>query len=255
MSYSAEATFKTKAGLIFPGFLCKQVAEMREKLFSDYGLSPVQVVEAASFSMAMVVRYALGLTADGGKTSIIANDTLSGWVALATLRHLINAGAAGRVILTSDPASAGSENLQVQLRPLQRLGAEVLHLAGLDLQPVMENTHNLILGTFDPETNQNHQMADLIDALNEHQVPIHCIEAPPGIQPDSGKAGPCPLYASSTLSLGAPLEGLFGGSDYVGRHYLCDISISSELYAEAGFDLCGLFAEQPVIQIYPGKEG
>jgi hypothetical protein len=53
------------------------------------------------------------------------------------------------------------------------------------------------------------------------------------------------------LSLGAPLKGLNPGKNYVGRHYLCDISFSHAIYQKHGGDLSGFFSDQPVIQIYP----
>jgi hypothetical protein len=59
------------------------------------------------------------------------------------------------------------------------------------------------------------------------------------------------LFASSTLSLGLPLAGLSGGRDRVGRHYVCDVSFSKEIFARAGVAWTPLFAEQPVVQIFP----
>ena len=89
-----------------------------------------------------------------------------------------------------------------------------------------------------------------VKVLNECQTPVHSVDAPLGINVDSGAPGADPLYSSSTLSLGVPFVGLADGNEYVGRHYVCDISATRALYTQdSGDDLGWLFAEQPVTQI------
>ncbi len=254
-----ENIFRNKGGIKFPSFDPEILERCKTKLW-EIGVTPEQVCEAASYSMAMVVRYALGLTGQDSRVAVLACDTLSGWVALATARHLINSGATAEIIVP--PAGVKlSSHFERQLKPLRTMRASFHDVSALTsseplqaelLQQIVSSCHNLIWGTFGAE-NQD-WVPTFVERLNDLSTPVHCIECPPGIDPSSGKKLPEPLYASSTLSLGAPLSGLFNGSDCAGRHYLCDVSFTSEIYSDAGFDLSPLFAEQPVVQIFPEKE-
>ncbi|MBX7138587.1 MAG: hypothetical protein K1X83_11455 [Oligoflexia bacterium] len=255
MGYHQDPIFKTEQGLKFPGFSLAQLSAMRKAVELEYGLISPQLSEAASYSLAMVVRYALGLTAQDGFVGALAGDSFAGQVALATLRHLINSGAQG-VVLLPRPHAALSPEVEMQLKPLRRLGVRIHEfdfsesaLGGV--VEVVQNCHNVMCGLHCAAGLKPSDQDLLIDALNELSTPVHCIDCPPGVDPDSGKAQGSPLYASSTLSVGAPLAGLYFGSDFVGRHYLCDMSISAELYTANGFDISALFAEQPVLRIMP----
>ena len=252
MNSGSIAQFKTKQGLQITGLSAQQYSELWQTLLDHYGLHPSQLAEACSYSMAMVVRYALGLTAHAGKVITLAANRPAGWVALATMRHLVTAGADGIVVL--EHAQPPEGELARQLFTLERLGIPVIALDDLlsdDPNRFLESCHNIICGWYDRESQPSESVAKFIDIVNEAATPIHSIEAPLGIDPTSGGKGPVPLYASSTLSLGAPLSGLHAANDLVGRHYLCDISCPRELYEKYGSDLTQVFAEQPVVQISP----
>jgi NAD(P)H-hydrate repair Nnr-like enzyme with NAD(P)H-hydrate epimerase domain len=252
MNSPSSPHFKTKQGLQITGLSAPQYAEMWQSLLDHYGLHPTQLVEASSYSMAMVVRYALGLTADEGKVITLAANRPAGWVALATMRHLVTAGADGIVVLdTSDPSEG---ELARQLFTLERLGIPVVALDDLladDPNRFFESCHNVICGWYNRESQPTASVSRLVDMLNEASTPVHTIEAPLGMDPTTGAMGSVPLYASSTLSLGAPFSGLHAANDLVGRHYLCDISCPRELYEKYGLDITKAFAEQPVVQISP----
>jgi hypothetical protein len=247
--------FKTKGGFTFAGMAPSTLSAVRAELVKTVGVLPGQICEAASYSMAMVVRYALGLTAAGGKVCAIVNDTLSGWIALATLRHLAIAGTEPNIVFVIDPAFPGSQDLNLQLQPFEHLGVNTW-VWSAEARPAIERMlgqcHNALCGLFDIEGKME-APDELVGVMNELRTPIHAVEAPVGISAEDGKPGKCPLFASSTLSLGAPLAGLWAASDYVGRHYVCDISILPAMYKKAGADLSSLFAEQPVVQIFPEK--
>ncbi|MBN8549153.1 MAG: hypothetical protein J0M12_07570 [Deltaproteobacteria bacterium] len=249
------ADFKTKAGALFSGFSSASIAQMHKELAEEFCLTKDVVAEAASYSMAMVVRFALGLSASGGKVCSIAKDTLAGYVALATIRHLVNAGAQAQVLLLLDPGVAVSQELTNQVTALEKLGVMLPDPESADemdaFTQFLKDSHNIIFGIYNPGASSDEFITAISELLNEERTPVHCIEAPPGLNVDTGLAEPGALYASSTLSLGAPLKGLNKGKDFVGRHYVCDISFARSTYAKHGSDLTGLFAEQPVQQIYP----
>lgn len=248
---SENQYFKTKSGVQFSGVSSQDLARMHGEL-SELGINRFQITEAASYSLAMVVRYALGLSATDGKVCAIVSDCLAGLTTLATLRHLVNAGANGILFSLKDPASY-SEEFRAALKPLAGMGISLevcgSVAAGSRANEVISTSHNVICGLYGG-VEDNQKLLEVINILNEVQTPIHVVESPLGIDPDSGEKQN-PLFASSTLSLGAPLNGLNPADDCVGRHYLCDISLTKEIYSRSGDDLSKLFAEQPVTQISP----
>jgi NAD(P)H-hydrate repair Nnr-like enzyme with NAD(P)H-hydrate epimerase domain len=251
-----EHTFQTKQGVQFNGASSAQVNALISDLNASFGISPAQTIEAASYSMAMVVRFALGLSAAGGQVCAVARDSMAGCVALATVRHLVNAGAKAQALVLLDDPNSASLEIQRQVTTLRHLGVQIPNLDSANeidaFTQFLGEAHNVLFGTFGGTQSGDEFVQGLTELLNEERTPVHCIEAPAGIDPDTGKAGPVPLYASSTLSLGIPYSGLYEGRDFVGRHYLCDISASAGLYEKhACTPLNGLFSDQPVIQIYP----
>lgn len=254
---STISDFKTKAGLPVPGIGSEQAARLHQELRTTLHMSDAAITEAASYSMAMVVRFALGLSASGGKVCAIAKDSLAGWVALATIRHLVNAGVEAQVLVVPEETGLSLEAGR-QIDALRALGVALPDAGSGDAMDeftaFLGQAHNILMGAYVPGNSPEEFLLGICDVLNEDRIPVHCVECPPGLDADSGIALPKALYASSTLSLGAPLRGLNPGKEYVGRHYVCDISFSQALYASVGADLRQLFSEQPVVQIYPRSE-
>lgn len=246
--------FQTKTGIQIPGISSADLLRLRGALVSELGITMPQIVEAASYSMAMVVRFALGLSAMDGKVACIFDDTLTGWITLATVRHLINAGSSAELIFIGDEKTP-SPDLELQVAPLNAMGQSMTVWRNSSeneaISALLGTCHNSLCGYFELGRPIKPFEKEINELLNELATPIYAIECPPGVDSDTGKSQGSPLYASCTLSLGAPLQGLGKKSDYVGRHYLCDISLTKTLYQTADMDLCPVFAEQPVQQILP----
>jgi NAD(P)H-hydrate repair Nnr-like enzyme with NAD(P)H-hydrate epimerase domain len=253
--------FYTRDGRKVPGLSQEAIGRLRAQVQEEYGITPLQMIEASSFSYAMVVRFALGLSAEGGRTIAVIGDTFPGWVTLATLRHLINGGAHGCVFLVGElggDISHFSPEAQHQLRYLAQAGVEIKflpqNLPPHPLHDALKNAHNVLCGL---STESTDDLSFLVDCLNETSVPIHSTEMPLGVNRDTGAPSASPLFSSSTLSLGVPLVGLLNASDYAGRHYVCDISLPRSLTNQAVRDFPILFADQPVQQLFweePGSE-
>lgn len=295
---SATDAFITKDNLPVRSISLEQQQRLFSQLTSEFGISQLQMVEAGAFSLAMVVRFALGLSAEGGASIGVINDSLAGAIAVAGIRHLTNSGAQSAIFIVSDTVSsdtvitcaatitctANTESdvngsvaantsrdatssdalqslsplLRQQLIPLIRSGLDVYFLSPTlpphPLHELLPLAHNVIVGfgASDPiQPIDTSKMGFLIEALNDAMAPIHCIDYPPGLDPVTGKANSNTVFASSTLSLGLPLSGLIQAADYVGRHYLCDISLPPLLLAEQGLEIPFIFSDQPVKQIFP----
>lgn len=245
--------FKTKTGISLPGASPEQLLEMRKRLIEEFGFTYPQLVEAASYSMAMVVRFALGLSAEGGRVACIFEDSLTGWISLATVRHLLNAGSEAELIYIGSQERV-SDQLNLQLGPLGKMGCSVTVWTKAEenetIADLLSGCHNSLCGYYDISRAITPFEKNINEVLNELSTPIYTIEGPPGIDPLTGQSQGSPLYASCTMSLGAPLTGFITGNDYLGRHYLCDISLTKELYKVIDSDFSIVFADQPVQEIF-----
>ena len=258
---SATKAFLTNSGQTVAAVSAAQLLQMRSKAISELPISDLQIAELAAFSMAMVVRYALGLSAAGGQVAVVIADCLPGWVALATARHLANNGTAVSIIEQSqDQGHSGT--YKTLLSAATCSACDFHHYdsgkALARLISTLDSYHNLILGCVAIETSDyialNQATLDLVLAINDHRVPVHVIELSLGINPSDGSRSEVGLYAASTLSLGAPLNALYAARDYIGRHYLCDISLPWSLYQQHQITSAPLFSEQPVIQLKHPEE-
>lgn len=239
----------------------QQYRDLQSWQRDQLALSESRISEAASFSFAMVVRYALGLTAAGGTIGALVRDSRAGHVVVATIRHLLNAGAAGaQIVVINEPPGAKGESraqspeMAEQLLMAGKLGANVFDYepsgSNEDFEQLLKGCHNLLVGTFSAETlASDATILPLIEILNEFPTPGHCVEMPFGVNPDTGIAGPGAMFASSTLSLGIPFSGCLVGSDHLGRHYVADCGFALEQYRELGYTGPSLFADQPVVQL------
>ncbi len=254
-----RCSFKTSHGSSINSVSSAQFMQILDSLKNRFFISETKTAEAAAFSMAMVVRYALGLDAKGGEVLGLTRCCLSGVIAAATLRHLANGGASVMIGIEKepDPEEAKSDPLlAAYLTELEALNAlEVpifLHtqVSQEELQAGISNSHNVIVGLFDHKSdNAPKELDTVIDTLNESATPIHSIGAPLGFNLDSGKYLANPLYASSTLSLGVPFNGYAKAKDLYGRHYVCDISLPKQITEEFEIGADGLFSEQPVVKV------
>ncbi|MCB0353081.1 MAG: hypothetical protein KDD64_06130 [Bdellovibrionales bacterium] len=250
---------QTETGIVVPTISRERHQLLLSSLEKDYGILPLQIVEAASFSLAMVVRFALGLSAERSRICVLANESLAGAVALTAARHIVINGGDAVVLVTCGAEEKNSQFLEGKslarsaLNTLETLGVpfqswDATKSAAL-VQEVFQECHNVICGLFDYRTEQEPFEQTVVEALNEVSTPIHCVTCPLGVEPDSGISLGEPLFASSTLSLGLPLHAALESPDNLGRHYLCDISIPGALRETFGLEAPPLFPEQPVCKL------
>jgi hypothetical protein len=210
------------------------------------------MVEACGFSSAMVVRFALGLSSLGGVVTVIASDSFFGWVSIACARHLLNGGSSVRIVMIPNEDQEVSP-MNSLLPVAARLGADIYYWNNPSevshVLKIVESSHNVLCGLSDASDSVRPWGRVVIDCMNESAVPAHAIGTPVGISPDKRFIENEALYASSTLSLGLPLEALNHNTDLIGRHYLCDMSWGLQQYRQVGFDGTPLFAEQPVVRL------
>lgn len=247
--------FITKRGGLVRGYSSEEFNLLVQQS-EDLGVSTIQMAEAASYSYAMVSRSSLGLSCKDASLTVIVTDSLPGCVALGTLRHLFNNGAIGKVFLVGTTLEAIGSDLASFIQPLICCGLIVHPCTGFAdialLRTAAESSHTVLSGCID--TNLPKQLLkDVTDLLNELSTPIHSVLTPLGVHGDTGVALD-PVYSATTLSLGVPLIGLEHAREAIGRHYLCDISLSRKVFDDRQEDLTDLFSEQPITQIFLESE-
>ncbi len=254
---TTETIFVSPKGEKIKAVSTETLAHVRLEQKERYAISMLQVSEAAAFSFAMVIRHALGTFAKDGVVSAIVGSSLAGAVVAATARHLTNAGATLRVFVLDQEALEPATKEQLTI--LSKLSVEVYQVRGrrgfTDVVDSFDSAHTVLWGMHGSSRDSEEVSAQFTERLNEHTVPVHTVDSPPGIDPTTGERVGTVLYASSTLSLGMVLSGLFRANTFVGRHYICDALIPATLYQAVDLSLGELFSEQPVIKITPVEEG
>lgn len=243
-----ELNFQTELGTQLPSITSDEFNLLINSLSTEYGIGLTKTTEATAYSMAMVIRYALGSFAADGNVSALIGSKFTGAIAAATLRHLHNGGANCQASLLVDEEDLSIETVS-EVDTLIKLGIPVVRQS-----PDPSAIHTVICGTYSEKQDHSEIPNQLCQKLNESQITTHAIIAPPGIDITNGNRSKESIFAAATLSLGLPLTATKVSADYVGRHYLNDISMPQTLYKGFGLADSALFSEQPVIRIYPIEE-
>jgi len=223
-------------------------------LQNEFFVSEEQIIASASFSLAMIIRAALAYNAADAFSIALIQDNLDSKIILATIKHLVNAGANASILfLNTAPFQTLSSSIALQLKALKRMGINITEIEQEtdmpDLDVYTKDAHNILCGLSTLTTPPSKISCNIISKLNEMQIPVHCLQIPFGIEPDDGTIQNVALYASSTLSLGLPLNATLLKNDYCGRNYICDISFTKEQYQIINPNLGRIFSCQPVIRL------
>ena len=247
---ASSALYHSVTGLQVPGVTIEQFNNLINELETTFLVSLPQVVEASAYSFSMVVRHALGLSAQGGIISIIASNSISGLVALHSARYLSHAGAGVHVVTIDAEEKTQektSELFTLAKRSLAALGVILIDINSVQrlrtwISTSCERSQHILIGCGE---NASLKYLPALGLLNEAICPVHCVQFPPGTNCQTGEATEGAIFASSVLSLGVPLNGLASARERVGRHYICDISLPTSLTDENGIRK-SLFHDQPV---------
>jgi len=214
--------------------------------------SSLQLAERCAFSLGMVIRYALGLSAEHAKVTIFAGDSLYSTVALSTAHHLLNAASDVTIVSPCSPA-CGILHQSKLMAGLMARGAELIEWRSLEqwdeIHSIVEASHNVICAMADQKGAFAQLLYTFTEAMNESRIPVHSVGMTLGLDPVGSRAIAPLLYSSSTFSLGLPLEAITADPDTIGRHYLADLGWSADTYSRLHFSGTPLFTEQPIIRL------
>jgi len=196
--------------------------------FEEYGLPSIVLMENAAVALR---EEALALLAPGGEgrdVVIVAGGGNNGGDGWALARHLHNAGAAPLVVVLGEPKAGGDAAINASV--CRRMGVRETTAERLSSIERPRLVVDAIFGTgLDrPVTGR---AADAIAWIGRAGAPVLAVDAPSGLDADSGRPlGPC-VEAAVTVTFAAVKRGFLepDARRYVGRVVVADIGIPRAL--------------------------
>jgi NAD(P)H-hydrate epimerase len=239
------------------------VAQMREVdrlMVEDYGIALLQMMENAGRSLAALARRVHGGDVAHAHVIVLAGSGNNGGGGLVAARHLANAGADVRVMLTAAPPLPGEvpEHQRMALEHMGVLGADgVTEAEGI---PALVRDADLILDAligYSLRGAPREPVASWIRRANAAPGRRVALDLPSGLDSDAGLPQEPTLRAAATLTLAWPKAGLLtpAAQVVVGDLYLADISVPEAVYRAVGVQRADRFARGPVVRVQPVNGG
>ncbi len=227
----------------------KQVDSLAVKFF---GLDVLQLMENTGRGVAEIARIILGKLR-GREITILCGKGNNGGDGLVAARWLINWGAKVKIILACHPDEL-SEHNRAQLGVLRSMFADVIHLIhSYQYEDAIKRADLVIDGLlgYNIQGDPRDLCAKLIEFTNQNAKKVLAIDIPSGLDPDTGQPfNPC-IKADSTITFCLPKKGLLEKSarDFVGKIYLADIGIPTEVFEKMGLKIPKIFEKESLIRI------
>ena len=225
-----------------------QMEEIDRLMVDDLGIELLQMMENAGANLARFAREHFG----PAHVLVAAGTGGNGGGGLVAARHLHNAGIRVSVV-TTRPADAYRGVPAHQLGILEHMGLGVgdsMPTPGPEAPPIDLIIDAVIGYALDGQASG--RAAQLIDAVGELGAPILSLDTPSGVDVSTGEALGAHIRATATLTLALPKTGLVG-CRLAGEHFLADISVPADLYAEigavAGADVAPIFRDGPILRV------
>lgn len=241
-----------------PALTVDQVREVDRLLVEEYGIRPVQTVENAGRSLAMLARRLLsaetGPEEDGPLLDrpivVLAGRGRNGAGGLAAARHLHNWGAWIQAVLTHSPAEFVDGPARQQLSILQRMNVPLAWAEeGWELPPA-DLVIDALIG-YGLAGAPGPRVAELIHLANSSVAPTLSLDVPSGLDAKSGVPGAPHVAAAATMALALPKSVLLQGPAQAatGPLFLADTGVPPELYERLGIEAPHLFSSDTVVSL------
>ena len=235
-----------------PSLTTEQMKQVDSLAVKFFGLDILQLMENAGRNVAETARLFLGKLR-GKEITILCGKGNNGGDGLVAARWLINWGAKIKVILACHPDEL-SENNRAQLGVLRSMFADVLHLIhSYQYEDAIKRADLIIDGLIGYGIQGDPQglCAKLIEFTNQNAKKVLAIDIPSGLNPDTGEPyKPC-IKADATITFCLPKRGLLEKSarDFVGKIYLGDIGIPTEVFEKMGLKIPKTFEKESLIKL------
>lgn len=230
-----------------PTLTTEQMVEVDRLMVEEYGIGLLQMMENAGRHLAeQAARLLAPKALQDCRVLAMCGGGNNGGGGMVAARHLHNRGARVVAALLSAQEKLKAVPAQ-QWRTLQAIGLELLRSPNFD---GMDLIIDALIG-YGLQGDPRSDAARWIDAANQSGSPILTLDAPSGLDTNTGEAGrPC-IHATATLTLALPKTGLLAEAarPYVGELYLADISVPPALYRRIGVNVPLLFAADSILRI------
>jgi len=232
------------------------VAQMRKVdrlMIEVYGVDLLQMMENAGRSLAVLTRLRLGGSVSGARVLVLVGAGNNGGGGLAAARHLTNAGADVRVVLSVPPPLPGAvpERQRAVLQEMGVPGSDIAtELGALSVLTGATIILDALIG-YGLHTAPREPVASWIRAANAVHADRIALDVPSGLDGTSGKPSDATVQADATLTLAWPKVGLLVPTvqEFVGDLYLADISVPEAVYRAVGVHRGNLFARGPIAHL------
>lgn len=200
--------------------------EVDRIMVEDFGISLVQMMENAGSCLAEMV----WATYRPDSVTVLAGSGGNGGGGMVAGRHLANRGVDVAVAVIRDDLDGVTAK---QLQILRRMGVAIGEPRASDV------VIDALIG-YSLRGAPVGRAAELIGWANRQAVPVVALDAPSGVDVDTGAAAGEAIRATATVTLGLPKPGL-AANQLVGDLWLADISIPPAAFARIGVAVDGLF--------------
>lgn len=236
-------------GIEAPALSTEQMREVDRLMVVEYGIDLLQMMENAGRSLALLAKQMLDGEVDGRSVVVLAGRDNNGGGGLAAARHLHNWGAWVHALCSYAPEQyAGAAALP--LATLQKMDVALSWAEeGWELPPC-DLVIDAIIG-YGLRGDPQGKARDLIRLANSSLAPVLSLDAPSGLDTDSGRLFEPHVRAAATLTLALPKRGLLAepGLGACGELYLADIGAPPELYERLGLEVGPIFGLGPVVRL------
>jgi NAD(P)H-hydrate epimerase len=231
-----------------PHISVEQMKKVEQSMIENYGISRLQMMENAGLNLASLAREKfLYKKIREKKVIVVAGTDQNAGCVLVAARHLSNWGVKVSIVLSDTKGKFTAETI-AQFSICQKMKIPFVDtFTKPDL--IIEGIKDAGF-TGDPKEDT----AKLIDQINNSGAPVVSIEAPTGLDLDTGNHGKPTVKAKATMALGIPKAGMFKlmATKYTGELFLADISVPPELYKSIQVETTpfyNVFSENPLVKI------
>lgn len=231
-----------------PSISGAQMLEVERLMQEEYRLNPEQSMELGGRHLAHLARLLfLKGKADGKAVALLVSPSSKGGVVLAAARRLHQWGANVRLVL-SHSVDDFQGMVATQLDRVQRQGLIIVEPPSLGGSLIIDGLEGL-----NWQSEPTDRIVELIEWANRQLSPVLALEAPAGLDVETGQQRRVCMRASATLALALPKGNVMKDSSraVVGEVYLADVSVPQALYAAPGLDLKvgPIFSESDIVRL------
>ena len=224
-----------------PAISVTQMRRVDELMIGTYCIGLAQMMENAGRSLAELAQSRFA----PGSVTVLVGAGNNGGGGLVAARHLANRGVRVEVVVAGSVAPGSL--LQTQLQAATACGVTRTEAPGPSDLVVDALVGYGLTGPL------RGPVAELAAWANALAVPVLALDAPSGLDLDTGRAAPAAVHATATMTLALPKHGLLTAPE-TGELYLADISVPSRLYAELGLEVPVLFTHGPLVRLRRADE-